>query len=132
MMHAGRQIDPADVLGTPENAAYHGRGRHPGVGSALAWLAYSHLPEELKPYARPLYEAALNLTNSITTDSAELTTALNRMVEAKDWAVRAGVRRTTGRPGPMARPAEIVDPPVAGNYGSGQPTPRPIRDNPQA
>lgn len=132
MMPIGsRSIDPEDILGTPENAAYHTRDRHPGVANALAWLAFSHLPEPLKVASRPLYEAALTLISEITTDSAELITALKRLVETKDWAVRACVRKTTGVPGPMARPAEIVDPPTFGNYGAGQIRPRPIKDNPQ-
>lgn len=138
-----REVDPADILGTAENAAYYSQGRHPGVAAALAWLAFSHLPEELKTYSRPFYQSGIELVMAITTDSPELTTALNKLVEAKDWAVRAGVRRSTGRPGPMARPGTIVDPPVlpviperSGPIRPDQIVPgmigRPIRDNPQA
>jgi hypothetical protein len=47
-------------------------------------------------------------------DSAELTTALNTLVTAKDWAVRAGVLADQGVPGPVPRPSEIVDPPKFG------------------
>lgn len=145
-MQAGREINPADVLGTPENAAYYSEGRHPGVATALAWLAFSHLPDGLKAYARPFYQAAIELVDVVPTDSAELTTALNKLVEAKDWSVRAGIRTTTGRPGPMARPATVVDPPMfgaaqvparpdqilggAGNFGPGQPRPATVVDPP--
>lgn len=125
-------IEPEHTLGTAENAAYYSVHRHPGVQTAMAWLAFAHLPEELKPYARPFYEAALDLLREITTDSAELTIALNRLVESKDAAVRAGIRDKHGRPGPVPRPATVVDPPVAGNYGAGQVRPRPIQDRPQA
>jgi hypothetical protein len=132
-MQTGREIDPEHILGTPENAAYHAQGRHPGVASALAWLAYSHLPAELKAYSQPLYQAAIELVHEITVDSAELTTALNKLVEVKDWSVRAGIRRSTGRPGPVARPSQVVDPPVAApSEELLLPKPRPIRDNPQA
>lgn len=139
-MNIGAPMDRELILGTAENAAHFSEGRHPGVASAMAWLAYSHLPEELKRYARPFYEAAVSLLADIPTDSAELTTTLNRMVEAKDWAVRAGVRTATGRPGPMARPAQIVDPPASmgdrdyWETPAPEPSPltRPIKDNPQA
>lgn len=108
-------------MGTPEHAAAVTQGRHPGVVTALAWLAFSHLPPKLQDYARPLYHTAVELIIEIK-DSAELTTALNTLVEAKDWAVRAGIRSDQGVPGPVPRPAQIVDPPRT----------RPIRDNPQA
>lgn len=123
---------PETTLGTPEHAAAITNGRHPGVVTALAWLAFSHLPQALQNYSRPFYQTAVELIIEVKTDSAELTTALNTLVEAKDWAVRAGVRAAQGRPGPVPRPAEIVDPPVFGNHGAGQPRPRPIRDEPQA
>lgn len=143
-------------MGTAEHAEAITRTRHPGVQTALAWLAYAHLPAPLQRFSAPLYEAAVDLLHEISADTAELTTALNRLVEAKDWAVRAGVRNDTGRPGPVPRPQTIVDPPhpalrfedlpsgqtiggqplqpggTLGNFGAGQARPRPIRDNPQA
>lgn len=140
----GRELNPADILGTAEHAALLTSGRHPGVVTAMAWLAFSHLPDPLKEAARPFYQSGCELITVIS-DSAELTIALNTLVESKDWAVRALIRHQQGRPGPVPRPAEVVDPPVAdnrigpnfgrpleerGNYGPGQP--RPIKDNPQA
>lgn len=122
---------PETTLGTPEHAAAITQGRHPGVVHALAWLAFSHLPKRLQDFSRPIYQTAVELIIGVT-DSAELTNALNRLVEAKDWAVRAGVLADQGRPGPVPRPTEIVDPPQFGNHGAGQPRPRPIRDEPQA
>jgi hypothetical protein len=77
----------------------------------MAWLAYSHLPEPLQRFSAPFYGAAVDLLSAVPTDSAELTTALNKLVEAKDWAVRAGIRHDNGRPGPVPRPQEVVDPP---------------------
>lgn len=128
-------IDPQFVAGTREHAAASTEGRHPGVVTALAWLTYSHLPEELRSYSEPFYSAALDLIRSIGEDSAELTTALNRLVEAKDWAVRAGIRARIGQPGPHPRPQTVVDRPefrgpvdnrIGPNFG------RPIQDRPQA
>lgn len=127
----------APALGTAEHAAAITQGRHPGVVTALAWLAFSHLPEPLQRLSRPFYQTAVELIIEVKTDSAELTTALNKLVEAKDWMVRAGIRHDTGKPGPVPRPATVVDPPrgvsVAGQLPGHPVFPtRPIRDEPQA
>lgn len=125
----------ATTLGTAEHAACITEGRHPGVVTALAWLAFSHLPPKLQDYSRPFYQTAVELIIEVKTDSAELTTALNTLVEAKDWAVRAGIRADQGKPGPVPRPATVVDPPVsvAGTLANHPVFPtRPIRDEPQA
>lgn len=125
----------ATTLGTAEHAARITEGRHPGVVTALAWLAFSHLPPKLQDYSRPFYQTAVELIIEVKTDSAELTTALNTLVEAKDWAVRAGIRADQGKPGPVPRPATVVDPPVsvAGTLPHHPVFPtRPIRDEPQA
>lgn len=141
MENIGRETDRAFVLGTAEHAARLTEGRHPGVVTAMAWLAFSHLPEWMQPFARPFYQTGAELITTITSDSAELTTTLNELVGAKDWAVRAGIRARQGKPGPAPRPDVLVDPPLfgpgggtiqMGNYGAGQPRPRPIQDRPQA
>lgn len=119
-------------LGTADHASMLTQGRHPGVQTAMAWLAFSHLPEHLRQASRPFYQTGVELLFAIPEDSAELTTTLNKLVESKDWAVRALIRYQQGKPGPVPRPASVLDPPVAGNYGVGQHRPRPIRDNPQA
>lgn len=124
MHQLGREPDPAAQLGTREHADSIAGGRHPGVRDALQWLTYSHLPAQLRRYSAPFYLAAVDLITEIGTDSPELTTALNRLIEAKDSAVRAGIKNDTGRAGSVPRPQEVVDPPVF-------PT-RPIRDEPQA
>jgi hypothetical protein len=151
MMHPmGRTPDPAHTLGTAEHAKQLTEGRHPGVQTALAWLAFSHLPTPLQDLSRPFYQTAVELLFRVKTDSAELTTALNKLVEAKDWMVRAGIRHDQGQPGPVPRPADVVDAPrgvsVAGTlpnhpvFGQAQMPVRPdqqligrpIRDDPQA
>jgi hypothetical protein len=122
--------------GTADHATMITFGRDPGVQTALAWLAFSHLPETLQGLSRPLYEAAIGLIRRIPNDSAELTTALNTLVEAKDWFVRAGIRNDRGRPGPVARPAAVVDPPAVPQVRTTRdlPTfgPRSVPDRPQA
>lgn len=103
---------PSAVLGTREHAEVLTDGRHPGVAAALQWLAFSHLPKELQRFSRPFYQTAVELVIEIQEDSPELTTALNELVTAKDWAVRAGIRAKHGRPGPVARPSTVVNPPL--------------------
>ena len=113
MMPLGtREPNPASQLGTREHAEHLTDGRHPGVQAALQWLTFAHLPEELQRFSRPFYQTAVELVVEIETDSPELTTALNSLVEAKDWAVRAGIRSKYGRPGSVARPQIVVDPPL--------------------
>lgn len=106
------EIDPRTVYGTREHAERITEGRHQAVRDALQWLTFSHLPKALQRFSRPLYLAAVDLVNEIRTDSPELTTALNRLVEAKDSAVRAGIKADTGRAGPVPRPQTVVNLPI--------------------
>lgn len=99
------------VYGSPEHAAVITEGRHPGVRDALQWLTFTHLPAKLQRYSGVFYAAAVALIETILTDSPELTTALNRLIESKDSAVRAGIRHDTGRAGSVPRPQTVVDPP---------------------
>ena len=125
----GQDIDPADVPGTREHADAWTKGRHPGVRDALQWLAFSHLPTALQNYSRPLYLAAVELVGSVN-DCPELITALNKLIEVKDWTVRAGIKTDTGRAGSVPRPVQVVNPPLFD-----RPAPvatRPIQDRPQA
>lgn len=119
--------DTPDALpGSTEHAAQVGADRHPGVRDALQWLTYRHLPAVLQDYSAPFYGLAVTLVQAIRTDCPELTTALNRIIEAKDSAVRAGIRQDTGRAGSVPRPQQVVGPPtLAGNYGPGQAKQRP-------
>lgn len=106
--------DPSSQLGTREHAEVITKDRHPGVQSALQWLTFSHLPEQLQRYSRPIYQTAVELIIDIRTDSAELITALNKLIEAKDSAVRAGIRDQEGRAGSVPRPQTVVNPPLFG------------------
>lgn len=99
--------------GTAAHAALITYERHTGVQTAMAWLAYSHLPPHLQDLSRPLYNAGWTLLDRISNDSAELTTAMSKLVTVKDWFVRAGIRSDEGVPGPVPRPATVVDPPIS-------------------
>ena len=110
--------DPRTRLGTREHAEAITRGRHPGVQDALQWLTFSHLPPALQGFSLPFYQAAVELVTEIAVDSPELTTALNRLIEATDSAVRAGIKAATGRAGSIPRPAAVVDPPLFADHPS--------------
>lgn len=99
------------VFGSPEHATVIAEGRHPGVRDALQWLTYTHLPTALQRFSALFYTLAADLVNTVTTDSPELTTALNKIIEAKDSAVRAGIRHDTGKAGSVPRPQAVVNPP---------------------
>jgi hypothetical protein len=107
------QPDERPALGTREHALSLTSGRGPYVRDALQWLTFSHLPTSLQNYSRPFYQAAAELV-TIVSDSPELTTALNKLIEAKDSAVRAGIKADTGRAGSVSRPSKVVDPPSFG------------------
>lgn len=132
-MSVGREPDPSTILGTREHADAATQGRHPGVRDALQWLCFSHLPEVLQRFSRPFYQSAIEIIRTVLVDSPELTTALNKLIEAKDSAMRAGIKSDTGRAGPVPRPATVVDPPLLSTseepYGI---VGRPIKDRPQA
>lgn len=92
------------LSGTREHAEAIALNRHQGVRDALQWLTYSHLPEDLRRFSAPFYAAAVTVVEMVTVDSPELTTALNRLIEAKDSGVRAGIKAMTGRAGSVPRP----------------------------
>jgi hypothetical protein len=64
--------------------------RHPAVASLLRFFQYEHLPRHLaevsKPFALLAYQVADELPSG-----AETTTALRKLLEAKDCAVRAAL-----------------------------------------
>lgn len=111
MEQLGKPPVPATVLGTREHAAMIADNRHPAVKDALQWLTFAHLPEALQNYSRPFYVAAVELITTVR-DSPDLVPALIKLIEAKDWAVRAGIRSDTGRAGSVPRPREVVRPPL--------------------
>lgn len=112
MFPAGSQDQhPSTILGTREHAEALTKLRFPAVRDALQWLTFAHLPVPLQNYSRPFYVAAVELVTSVN-DCPELTHALNGLIQAKDWAVRAGIRNDTGRAGSVSRPSTVVLPPT--------------------
>lgn len=105
------RLTDALIFGTTDHAASIAKDRHPGVRDGLQWLTYGHLPPPLQKYSEPFYVAAVTLIAACTTDSPELTTAINGLIAAKDSAMRAGIRHDTGRAGSVPRPQTVVDPP---------------------
>lgn len=103
------------VFGSAEHAAEVTAGRHPGIRDGLQWLTFAHLPPALQGYSEPFYRAAIATIGGNATDCPELTTAINKLVEAKDSAVRAGIRNDTGRAGSVPRPRNVVAVPKLGS-----------------
>jgi len=67
----------------------------------LAHFSYEHLPEDLQLISRIFHDAAFDLVNAIQQGSAERTTALRKLLEAKDCAVRAARESNGGSPAPQ-------------------------------
>lgn len=59
----------------------------------LQCFAFSHLPERLQPFSRPFYEMAEFLCLNLPTGCPERGTALRKLLEAKDAAVRSALMR---------------------------------------
>jgi hypothetical protein len=62
--------------------------RHPGVIQLLEFFAYEHLPAPLQPISKQCWELAYSMADTLE-DSAELTTGMRKLLEAKDCFVRA-------------------------------------------
>lgn len=54
----------------------------------LQFFSYSHLPEHLQAHSKPFGDLALHLCETLP-QNPERTTALRKLLEAKDCAVRA-------------------------------------------
>lgn len=66
-------------------------GRHRAVTDALRWLDAEHLPMHLRVVAQIFEDAAANVLHLIKTDDPQVTHMINRLIEAKDCAVRAKI-----------------------------------------
>ena len=64
--------------------------RHPGTVSLLRYFDYRHLPSDLGVVSMQFHHLAHELADRLP-DSAELTTALRKLLEGKDAAVRAAI-----------------------------------------
>ena len=54
----------------------------------LKWFAYDHLAEHLQPTAKRFYDLASSVVDTVE-PGPERTTALRKLLEGKDAAVRA-------------------------------------------
>jgi hypothetical protein len=64
--------------------------RHPATLQLFRWFDFEHLPEHLKRVSREFYGLAEWLIDALP-DGPELTTALRKLLESKDCAVRAAI-----------------------------------------
>jgi len=54
----------------------------------LQFFSYKHLPEHLQEISKPFHDLALQISETLP-QNPETTTALRKLLEAKDCAVRA-------------------------------------------
>jgi hypothetical protein len=64
---------------------------HPAVEALLKFFTYDHLPAPLQEISKPFCELAERIAGG--PQNAETTTALRKLLEAKDCAVRAALAR---------------------------------------
>ena len=62
----------------------------PIASPIIRWFDYGHLPEELQQVSEPFYHLAWGIEKSMA-HSAEKSTCLRKLLEAKDCAVRASM-----------------------------------------
>ena len=63
---------------------------HPATEALLRFFEYNHLPEHLQAVSKPFHETAYWMAVGLPW-SAETTTCLRKLLEAKDCAVRAAL-----------------------------------------
>lgn len=73
----------------------HSTPIHPAARDLLAFFGYSHLSAPLQEVSEPFHELAhrlvLPVPQGLGLQGAEATTALRKLLEAKDCAVRAAI-----------------------------------------
>lgn len=69
--------------------------RHPGLVSLVRYFDHAHLPPHLAAVSAPFGDLVVKVVTQLP-DSAELTTAVRKLLEAKDCAVRAAVDAQRG------------------------------------
>lgn len=62
---------------------------HPSIQSLLRFFEYEHLPLGLQNWSRPFHELAWKIAGAL--DGPEAATALRKLLESKDCAVRAAL-----------------------------------------
>lgn len=69
-----------------------GEPLHPAQAELLEFFEFEHLPRPLRDVSEEFHRLAHRLVNRGDLSGAELTTALRKLVESKDCAVRACLR----------------------------------------
>jgi len=69
----------------------------------LRYFKYDHLPEHLQEVSKPFCEMAQQIASG-PTSGPETTTALRKLLEAKDCYVRAHLNEQVVSGGPFAKP----------------------------
>jgi hypothetical protein len=66
--------------------------RHPATTQLLRWFEFDHLRPGLREISEAFHDLAHNLADDpLIEQGPELTTALRKLLEAKDCAVRAAI-----------------------------------------
>lgn len=68
---------------------------HPSIAALLRWFDAAHLPAHLQVVVTPYERLARTLAADLAA-SPELTTALRKLLESKDCAVRAAIQMGEG------------------------------------
>jgi hypothetical protein len=90
----GQYIGDVDLLAavTPPGLSLDPAVRHPATTGLLEHFDYAHLPPHLAVISRKVCDLARQMAHELP-DSAELTTGLRKLLEAKDCLVRAAVEQ---------------------------------------
>lgn len=66
---------------------------HPAVAEVIQYFTWDHLPEHLQTVSRPIGELAQQMAETLP-DCPAKTDGLKRLLEAKDYLVRAALKNT--------------------------------------
>lgn len=66
---------------------------HPATEKTLSYFTFEHLPEDLQAISKPFCELAQHVAETV--DGPQATIALQKLLEAKDCAVRAALDKRT-------------------------------------
>lgn len=65
--------------------------RHPAVQDIAAFFEFEHLDEPMRSASESIADVAQEMLDGIPDDSAEFTTGMRKLLEAKDCFVRAAL-----------------------------------------
>lgn len=70
-------------------------GRHPAIVDVVPYFEWAHLPTHLQDTSKSFATLVAQLLVLLPADSPQLTLSLQKLLEAKDAAVRASLPKTT-------------------------------------